>query len=98
MSAAGRRSECKDSCRLRLGCRPGANGRGAARSVDLHRRRSYDSGGGHRGACDLRDAAHAPGSLKIRAAEKGLHLFVEKPVNLYIDQAIRVCEAIRKAG
>ena len=41
---------------------------------------------------------HAHGDIEIRAAQKGLHLFVEKPVNLYMDQAIKAGEAIRKAG
>jgi predicted dehydrogenase len=41
---------------------------------------------------------HAHGDIEIRAAQKGLHLFVEKPVNLYLDQAQKAAEAIRKAG
>jgi len=41
---------------------------------------------------------HAHGDLEIRAAEKGLHLFVEKPVNLYLEPALRAREAIRAAG
>jgi myo-inositol 2-dehydrogenase/D-chiro-inositol 1-dehydrogenase len=41
---------------------------------------------------------HAHGDIEIRAAQKGLHLFVEKPVNLYIDQARKAADAIRKAG
>ncbi len=41
---------------------------------------------------------HAHGDLEIRAAEKGIHLFVEKPVNLYIDRALLAYRAIRKAG
>jgi predicted dehydrogenase len=36
--------------------------------------------------------------LEIKAAERGLHLFVEKPVNLYMAEALRAREAIRKAG
>jgi predicted dehydrogenase len=38
------------------------------------------------------------GDLEIRAARKGLHLFVEKPVSLYLDQALKVAEAVREAG
>jgi predicted dehydrogenase len=41
---------------------------------------------------------HAHGDLEIRAAEKGIHLFVEKPVNLSVDRALLACRAIRKAG
>jgi predicted dehydrogenase len=41
---------------------------------------------------------HAHGDLEIRAAEKGLHLFIEKPVNLSIDRALLASRAIRKAG
>ena len=41
---------------------------------------------------------HSHEDLEIRAAEKGLHLFVEKPVNLYIDRARLALEAIRTAG
>jgi predicted dehydrogenase len=41
---------------------------------------------------------HAHGDLEIRAARKGLHLFVEKPVNLYLDAAQRASAAIREAG
>ncbi|HZO88570.1 MAG TPA: Gfo/Idh/MocA family oxidoreductase [Chthonomonadaceae bacterium] len=41
---------------------------------------------------------HTHEDLEIRAAEKGLHLYVEKPVNLYIDRARKAWEAIRKAG
>lgn len=40
---------------------------------------------------------YAHGDLEIQAAEKGIHLFVEKPVNLSIDRAL-ACRAIRKAG
>src|SRR5579859_1294835 len=36
--------------------------------------------------------------LEVRAAERGLHLFVEKPVNLYIQDAMDARDAIRKAG
>ncbi|HEY0074965.1 MAG TPA: Gfo/Idh/MocA family oxidoreductase [Abditibacteriaceae bacterium] len=45
--------------------------------------------------CVLPDAH---GEIEIQAARKGLHLFVEKPVNLYLDQAQRVWEEIKKAG
>jgi predicted dehydrogenase len=38
------------------------------------------------------------GDLEIQAAQKGLHLFVEKPVNLFLDRALTVAEAIRQAG
>jgi predicted dehydrogenase len=41
---------------------------------------------------------HAHGEIETAAAEKGLHLFVEKPVNLYIDQGVKAAEAIKKAG
>ena len=41
---------------------------------------------------------HAHGDVEIRAAQKGLHLFVEKPVNLHLNKALLVAEAIRKAG
>lgn len=41
---------------------------------------------------------HAHGDLEICAAEKGLHLFVEKPVNLYLDRALKAWEAIQAAG
>jgi predicted dehydrogenase len=41
---------------------------------------------------------HAHGDIEIRAAQKGLHLFVEKPVNLFIDKARAANEAIKKAG
>ena len=36
--------------------------------------------------------------LEVRAAERGLHLFVEKPVNLYMDEAMRARDAIQAAG
>lgn len=38
------------------------------------------------------------GDLEIQAAQKGLHLFVEKPVNLYLDRALTIARAIREAG
>jgi len=41
---------------------------------------------------------HAHGDIEIRAAQKGLHLFVEKPVNLYLDKALKAWQAIKKAG
>ena len=41
---------------------------------------------------------HTHEDLEIRAAKRGLHLFVEKPVNLHMDQALRVRDAIAKAG
>jgi predicted dehydrogenase len=41
---------------------------------------------------------HRHDDLEIRAAQKGLHLFVEKPVSLYLEQARRTREAIRSAG
>jgi predicted dehydrogenase len=40
----------------------------------------------------------AHGDMEVEAAQKGLHLFVEKPVNLYLDQGMRAWEAIRNAG
>ena len=36
--------------------------------------------------------------MEVLAAQKGLHMLVEKPVNLYMDDAIRANEAIKKAG
>lgn len=44
----------------------------------------------------VRPDAH--GDLEVQAARKGLHLFVEKPVTLYLDQGIRAWDAIREAG
>ncbi|MCC6446078.1 MAG: Gfo/Idh/MocA family oxidoreductase [Armatimonadetes bacterium] len=41
---------------------------------------------------------HVHGDMEIRAARKGLHLFVEKPVNLYMDKAIEANKAIQEAG
>lgn len=41
---------------------------------------------------------HAHGDLEIQAARKGLHVFVEKPVNLYLDQAKAALAAIQEAG
>ncbi|HLJ57950.1 MAG TPA: Gfo/Idh/MocA family oxidoreductase, partial [Chthonomonadaceae bacterium] len=41
---------------------------------------------------------HTHEDLELHAAARGLHLFVEKPVSLYMDQALRNAEAIRKAG
>jgi predicted dehydrogenase len=41
---------------------------------------------------------HAHGDLEIEAARKGLHLFVEKPVNLSIERALSVSRVIRDAG
>jgi len=35
---------------------------------------------------------------EILAAQKGIHLFVEKPVALTMDKGIEICEAIEKAG
>lgn len=40
---------------------------------------------------------NAHGDMEIQAAQRGLHLFVEKPVNLYLDQAQRVSQAITEA-
>jgi len=36
--------------------------------------------------------------MEVLAAQKGLHILVEKPVNLYLEDAIRANEAIKKAG
>jgi predicted dehydrogenase len=41
---------------------------------------------------------HAHGDLEILAARKGLHLFVEKPVNLYLGRGVKAWEAIRASG
>jgi len=40
----------------------------------------------------------AHGDIEVRAAEKGLHIFVEKPVNLFMDKAQLALAAIKKAG
>lgn len=40
----------------------------------------------------------AHGDVEIMAADKGIHLFVEKPVNLYLDQAKKAWQHIKKAG
>jgi len=37
-------------------------------------------------------------NVEIEAAGRGIHLFVEKPVHLSIDAALRICEAIDEAG
>jgi len=36
--------------------------------------------------------------VEIEAAKAGLHMFVEKPVNLYVEKGIEAAEAIDKAG
>ncbi len=36
--------------------------------------------------------------IEVSVAQKGLHMLVEKPVNLYLEDAIRANEAIKKAG
>lgn len=36
--------------------------------------------------------------MEVLAAQKGLHILVEKPVNLYLDEAIAANEAIKKAN
>ncbi len=41
---------------------------------------------------------HTHEDLEILAAQKGVHLLVEKPVNLYIDRALKAAEAIKQAG
>jgi len=41
---------------------------------------------------------NAHGEIEIQAAGRGLHLFVEKPVNLYMDRARAVAAAICDAG
>jgi predicted dehydrogenase len=41
---------------------------------------------------------HSHEDLELLAAERGLHLFVEKPVNLYVPEALRARDAIRRAG
>jgi predicted dehydrogenase len=41
---------------------------------------------------------NAHGDLEILAARKGIHLFVEKPVNLSLRQALRVSTALRESG
>jgi len=38
------------------------------------------------------------GDMEVLAAQKGLHILVEKPVDLYLENAIRANEAIKKAG
>jgi predicted dehydrogenase len=37
-------------------------------------------------------------TAEIEAAGRGIHLFVEKPVHLSMDAALRICEAIDQAG
>ncbi len=46
--------------------------------------------------CSLPPFAHS--DAEIIAAERGCHLFVEKPVVMDIETGIRIAEAIRKAG
>lgn len=41
---------------------------------------------------------HAHSDLEIRAAQKGIHLFVEKPVNLYLDKALQAAQVIQESG
>jgi predicted dehydrogenase len=41
---------------------------------------------------------HTHEDLEVRAAERGLHLYAEKPVNLYLDRALRARDAIRSSG
>ncbi|MGQ9525971.1 MAG: Gfo/Idh/MocA family protein [Armatimonadota bacterium] len=41
---------------------------------------------------------NAHGDIEVRAAQRGLHLFVEKPISLYMDEALRAWDAIRAAG
>jgi predicted dehydrogenase len=41
---------------------------------------------------------HAHGTIEVDCAARGLHIFVEKPVTLYIDVGLRAQEAIAKAG
>jgi len=38
------------------------------------------------------------GDMEVLAAQKGIHILVEKPVDLYLENAIRANEAIKKAG
>jgi len=40
----------------------------------------------------------AHGAMEIEAAGKGLHLFVEKPVNIDVRQALEIADVIEKAG
>jgi len=49
-------------------------------------------------ACYVCVPPHAHEDMEVRLAEKGAHMFVEKPVNLYLDDAVRALEAIRLAG
>lgn len=41
---------------------------------------------------------HAHGDIEVRAAQKGIHLFVEKPVNLFLDKAKAAWKEIKKNG
>ncbi|HTE18968.1 MAG TPA: Gfo/Idh/MocA family oxidoreductase, partial [Armatimonadota bacterium] len=41
---------------------------------------------------------HAHGDLEIRAARAGIHLFVEKPVSLFMEQALEVCRVVEETG
>lgn len=38
------------------------------------------------------------GDIELRACERGLHLFVEKPIALDLETALKIAEAIRKAN
>jgi predicted dehydrogenase len=40
----------------------------------------------------------AHGDIEIRAAQRGLHMFVEKPVNLCVESGRKALDAIKKAG
>jgi predicted dehydrogenase len=40
----------------------------------------------------------AHGDIEIRAAQRGLHMFIEKPVNLCVDSGRKALDAIKKAG
>ncbi|MBI3829219.1 MAG: Gfo/Idh/MocA family oxidoreductase [Planctomycetes bacterium] len=41
---------------------------------------------------------HAHGEIEVRAAQKGIHIFVEKPVNLFLDKAKQAWKEIKKNG
>ena len=41
---------------------------------------------------------HAHGTMEVDCAGRGLHMFIEKPVTLYVEEGLRAKAAIEKAG